>query len=46
MSQVRAAAKVYTCHLCGKIFSRHDDGYHHWLACTKANHAKLTEAKR
>ncbi len=39
----RAGDRVYVCHLCGSQLARHDDGYTHWLTCSKANETQQTK---
>lgn len=26
---------TYQCPYCGKVLAKHDEGYRHWLVCTK-----------
>ena len=26
--------KTFTCQICGKEFTRHDEGYRHWVECS------------
>ena len=27
--------KTFTCQRCGKVFTKHDEGYRHWIECSK-----------
>lgn len=39
--------KTFTCHTCGKVFTKHDEGYRHWVKCSqKLQKSNLTKEDR